>query len=65
MGDADWQAAYKKSEANGTLVAKLESLFLTATDYSPAIQSKVEEPRVFELRTYTAAPGKLDWIAGE
>jgi hypothetical protein len=35
-------------------------VFLEATDYSPAIQpGTAAEPRVFELRTYTAARGKL------
>ena len=33
---------------------------MKATDYSPAIKpSTSAEPRLFELRTYTAAPGKL------
>ena len=59
MADPDWQAAHKKSELEGKLVVKFESVFLAATDYSPAIQPKVESPRVFELRTYTAAPGRL------
>jgi hypothetical protein len=59
--DPDWQAAHKASEVNGKLVAKADSLFLNATDYSPAIKpSQAGEPRAFELRTYTAAPGKLD-----
>ncbi len=35
MADPDWQKAYKASEVNGRLVAKAESLFLSATDYSP------------------------------
>jgi len=60
MGDPDWQAAYKASEVNGKLVSKVEQKFLTATDYSPEIKpSAGSEPRLFELRTYTAAPGKL------
>jgi hypothetical protein len=59
--DPDWQAAQKASEANGKLVAKVESVFMNATDYSPEIlAAKASEPRVFELRTYTAAAGKLD-----
>ncbi len=33
--DADWTKAQKESEANGKLVAKIESVFLDATDYSP------------------------------
>lgn len=59
MADPDWQKAWKDSEVDGPLVTKAESRFLTATDYSPAIRATVAEPRVFELRTYTAAPGKL------
>lgn len=60
MADPDWQAAYKASEVNGKLVEKAEQLFLKATDYSPAIKPAVAtDPRVFELRTYTASPGNL------
>ena len=60
MADPDWQKAYKASEVDGKLVAKVESTFLTATDYSPAIKAAVEkENRVFELRTYTASQGNL------
>jgi hypothetical protein len=59
MADPSWQEAFRKSEENGRLVVKVESIFLTATDYSPPIQPTVAGPRVFELRTYTAAPGRL------
>jgi hypothetical protein len=31
----EWQAAAKASELNGKLVAKVESVFMTMTDYSP------------------------------
>jgi hypothetical protein len=33
--DPDWQAAKKKSEENGTLVSKVDSVYMTPTDYSP------------------------------
>jgi len=33
--DPAWQTARTASEANGKLVEKVESVFLTATDYSP------------------------------
>ena len=33
--DPEWQKAKAESEANGRIVAKTESVFLTATDYSP------------------------------
>jgi len=59
--DPDWKTAMKASEANGRLVSKVESVFLSATDYSPKIQPVVSgEPRVFELRTYTASAGNLE-----
>jgi hypothetical protein len=57
--DPEWQEARKASEVNGKLVDKVESVFLTATDFSPAIQPSVAAPRVFELRTYTTTPGNL------
>ncbi len=60
--DPEWQAARKASEENGKILAKPpESTFLTATDYSPPVKTGVVEGgRVFELRTYTTNPGKLD-----
>ena len=61
MADPDWQTASKASEKDGKLVLKADSVFLAATDFSPAIKpSAVTPPRVFELRTYTASPGNLD-----
>jgi len=57
--DPDWKAAQKASEANGRLVAKLESYFMEPTDYSPAIKSAKAAPRVFELREYTASTNNL------
>ena len=35
FADPEWQAASKKSEENGKLVAKVESVFMNPTDYSP------------------------------
>ncbi len=61
MADPDWQAASKASEEHGKLVDKVEAVFLTPTDYSPMVApSGAGEPRLFELRTYHASPGKLD-----
>ena len=61
FADPEWQAVAKASEANGKLVSKVESVFLAPTDYSPAVTPQSSEPpRVYELRTYQAAPGKLD-----
>jgi hypothetical protein len=60
IADPDWQKAHQASEVNGRLVTKLESIFLDATDYSPAIKPSIASPvRVFELRTYTTTPGNL------
>ena len=59
MADPDWQAAYKASEVSGKLVAKAESTFMAATDYSPELKASSAAPRVFELRTYTTTPGNL------
>ena len=57
--DPEWQSARKASEANGKLVDKVESVFLSATDFSPAIGPSAAGPRVFELRTYTTTTGNL------
>ncbi len=35
IADPEWQAVYKESHKNGVLVKKVESQFLSATDYSP------------------------------
>lgn len=58
--DPEWQAARQASEANGKILARPpESVFLAATDYSPLIKAGAHGG-VFELRTYTTVPGKLD-----
>jgi len=58
--DPDWQAARKASEVNGKIVAKAESVFLATADFSGAMTAgNGGANRVFELRTYTAAEGKL------
>lgn len=60
MADPDWKAAYKASEVNGRLVAKVESTYLSATDYSPVIApSTPGEQRTFELRIYKCESGRL------
>ena len=59
MKDPDWQAAYKASEVDGKLVAKVESCFLKTTDYSPMLKIAPVGDRVIELRTYTMTPGNL------
>lgn len=60
LADPEWKAAAGESEKNGRLVTKVESKFLHVTDYSPPIEpSAAEEPRVFELRTYTSTKENL------
>jgi hypothetical protein len=59
--DPEWTKAKEASEVEGKLVTKVDSIYLKSTDFSPVIApSSVEPPRCFELRTYTAAAGKLD-----
>lgn len=60
FADPGWQAAYAASIADGRLVANVESIFLAAADYSPPADPPRSDPRLFELRTYTTHPGKLD-----
>lgn len=59
VADPDWKSAQKASEVNGRLVAKVESYYMQATDFSPEIKSTEAAPRVFELRDYTASAGNL------
>jgi len=61
LADPDWKAAQKASEASGPLLVKngVESYFMQATDYSPAVKPAQAGPRVFELREYTASEGNL------
>lgn len=60
MADPAWHTVRDASETAGKIVAKVESIYLTPTDYSPVIApSKSSTPRVFELRTYTTPDNKL------
>ncbi len=58
MADPDWQKVQKETEANGPIVAKVESVFFKESDYSPNDFSS-KAGRVFELRTYTTTPFNL------
>ena len=61
LADPDWKAAFARSREQGPLVMKVESVFLAATDYSPPVQTgKTPAARLFELRTYQAAPGRME-----
>ncbi|MEK0446287.1 MAG: hypothetical protein RLZZ399_1608 [Verrucomicrobiota bacterium] len=59
--DPEWQAAAKASEINGKILAQRPgALFLKTTDYSaPVVVGASPTERVFEMRTYKAASGKL------
>ena len=60
MADPAWKAVVKSTEANGKIVAKAEAVYLAATDFSKPMDSgNGKGTRVFEMRTYTAAEGKL------
>ncbi len=63
QADPVWKEAKAASEKNGSLVAKVESTFLEATDYSMLPKADKSDgksaERVFELRTYTATPNNL------
>ena len=59
--DPEWKTVATESEKNGKIVAKVVSVFMNLTDFSPAVKAQTKNPeRVFELRTYTAAPDKLN-----
>lgn len=58
--DPQWQAIFgKEKEEHGTVVTKVERVFLAPTDYSPT-PGGLDGAHLYELRTYTASPGKLD-----
>lgn len=59
--DPEWREVVKKTQANGKIVAKGESTFLAATDFAQPMMAGNGKgaSRVFEMRTYTAADGKL------
>lgn len=59
--DPEWkQVAQQSKEKDGEILAKPpESVYLTATDYSPALP-RLDAARLYELRIYKAAEGKLD-----
>ncbi|GAB3273062.1 hypothetical protein GCM10027347_45160 [Larkinella harenae] len=58
--DPEWKEVVAKTEANGKIVAKVDQIFLTQAEISPKIKTAKEPGRVFELRTYSPAPGKLN-----
>lgn len=61
QNDPVWQAARDASEKAGKILAQPpESVFMQATDYSPALKLGAGKgPRAFELRDYTTPEGKV------
>jgi len=57
--DPEWKAVASASEISGKIVAKVDSTFLAATDYSPAAIPALTSPHTYELRIYTTNEGKL------
>lgn len=58
--DPAWKAVVAKTEANGKIVDHVDQIFMTESDISPILKAGNYSPNgTFELRTYTAAPGKL------
>lgn len=64
INDPEWQRVYKASEENGPLVSQVDQTFMALSgELSPEIIRDTNEgSRVFELRTYTMFPGKVDAI---
>jgi hypothetical protein len=61
--DPEWRTAYRNSQVNGSLTTRIDNVFLAPAEYSPVMNTRNGgAPRVFELRTYTANPGKLEAI---
>ena len=59
--DPEWKAVSKKSQIDGKLVDKVESMYLTPANFSKSMSAGKSSgaARVFEMRTYTAPEGKL------
>jgi hypothetical protein len=59
--DPEWKEVARKSEETGKIVAKVTSVFMNATDFSPKIKpTTTSENRTFEMRTYTATPNNIE-----
>ena len=57
--DPEWKDVAAKTQVNGKIVAKAESIYLTMADFSPEVVDYKGAPRVFEMRTYTTPEGKI------
>jgi hypothetical protein len=60
VDDPEWKEVVKQTEANGgKIIANVGLTFLAPTDYSPPVKAP-SGSHVYELRTYTAEPGRRD-----
>ena len=60
LADPKWKAVAAESEKDGKILAKKpDSIYMEPTDFSPQDFESTDEPRLFELRTYTTAEGRL------
>jgi hypothetical protein len=58
--DPEWQKVVKESEAKGPIVAKVESIFLKSTDFSPTnFRSRLASP-IWELQIHHTTPNNVD-----
>ncbi len=58
--DPDWKKVQTESEADGKIVASVVSVFMNYSDIVPlAGPTSNQQPRLFELRTYTCLPNRL------
>lgn len=60
LEDPEWKKVAAESEKDGKILAKRpDSVYMEPTDFSPQNFESAEQPRLFELRTYTTAEGRL------
>ena len=57
--DPEWKDVAAKSQVDGKIVAKVDSVFLEPADFTPQPTEYSGPPRVFEMRTYTTPEGKI------
>jgi len=60
IADPNWKKVAKASQQDGKFLAQRpDSIYMTATDFSPQAFKSKSKPRLFELRRYTTAEGRL------
>ncbi|MCA9120711.1 MAG: NIPSNAP family protein [Planctomycetaceae bacterium] len=64
LADPEWKVVAKASQVDGQILAKApDSVFMTATDYSPEFQNdNKNSDGVYELRIYRCNEGKLSGL---